>query len=131
MAKGFDKHQQRHYILSEFGKDLARRSGSRCELCETAHTALRPYEVPPIPHEPHIDQCIFICDDCRKQIDSPKHRDNDYLRCLNRSAWSEIPAIQVMAIYLLQSLSKEIWAEDLLDQLYLTPEVEQWLDQLK
>jgi protein PhnA len=128
MTKGYDKHQHRHDALSQFGKALARRSGSHCELCDAGNTPLRVFEVPPVPADADFERCIFICDRCKEQINSPKKRDPKYLRCLNRSVWSEIIPVQVMALYLLTQLADEEWAQDLLDQVYLQPEIEQWLN---
>ncbi len=47
MAKGLDKHRERLEAVALFGKDLTRRSGSKCELCETSNVKLQIYEVPP------------------------------------------------------------------------------------
>ncbi len=52
--------------------------------------------------------------------------------CLYGAIWSEVPAVQVMAVRLLQQLAaKEIWAIDLLDQAYLTEEVQVWDDAIE
>ena len=48
MAKGLDKHRERLEALALFGKDLTRRAGSKCELCETAGVKLQIHEVPPV-----------------------------------------------------------------------------------
>lgn len=131
MNKGYDKHQHRHDTLSQFGKDLARRSSSRCELCDSANVALRVHEIPPIHHEAKFEHCIFICDHCKEQIEKPKKRDANYLRCLNRSAWSETAAVQVAALSLLQELIDEDWARELLEQVYIIPEIADWLQKVK
>lgn len=125
MAKGFDKHQERKAQVSMFGKNLVRRSGSCCELCGTGGS-LEIYELPPVPSEPDYDRCLFICSTCREQLDNPKRISPDHWRCLNNTIWSETAAIQALSIRMLRKLSGENeWAEELLDQVYPDPEVEE------
>jgi len=129
MAKRFDQFQERKQKVSMFGKDLVRRSKSCCELCGESGVKLQVYEVPPVHEEPEFESCVFICDTCLEQIDNPKRVDTGHWRCLNNSVWSEIPAVQVASIRMLRTLAKsEIWAEDLLDQAFLDPEIEEWCD---
>lgn len=133
MAKGRDKHQERLQALSLFGKDLARRASSKCELCEAAGVKLQTVEVAPVPKQPDFDHCLLACDDCREQLliaeKSPKRIDSNHWRCLNTAVWSELPMVQVSAVLLLKQIanSGEDWAADLLEQCYLTPEVEDWI----
>jgi protein PhnA len=127
MVKRLEKHQQRVEQLDRFGKDLARRSGRRCELCGSAGVKLKIHEVPPIGQEPDFDRCILICETCQQQIDQPKRMDSNHWHCLSQAAWSDIPAVQVMAVLLLRQLPNQDWARELLEQLYLTPETEAWL----
>jgi protein PhnA len=132
MSKGHERHQERHYGLSLFGKDLVRRSSSHCELCGAQGVKLRIYEVSPLPQEPDFDHCTMICEDCLSQINNPKIRDHNHWRCLNQSIWSEIPAVKVLAIAMLQKMAEEErWAVELLEQLYLQPEDQAWLEQVK
>ena len=48
--------------------------------------------------------------------------------CLNHAVWSEVPAVQVMSVRLLRRLTgtKQHWAEELLEQAYLEPDLEEW-----
>lgn len=129
MARGREAHEDRLQQLSSFGKELARRSKSRCELCGES-TSLAIYEVPPV-SEPDLSHCVMLCQTCRDQLaqlDQPQHLDANHWLCLNESAWSEVPAVQVLAWRLLNKLS-EGWSQDLLDQLYLEPEVQAWAAQ--
>ena len=128
MAKGRDKYQARLETLNWFGRKLARRSGSACELCAATGVKLAAWEVAPIPDEPDIDKCIFICDTCRTQLENPKRIDPHHWMCLYTSAWSEIPAVQVVSVRMLRSLTAESWTSDLLDQLYMPDEVQAWLE---
>lgn len=130
MAKGLDKHLHRQSTLNAFGKDLARRSKGRCEMCGAHGTPLQIHEVPPVPSEPDFDHCILLCENCTSQLDKPKNIQPDHWRCLNTAVWSEIPAVQVIAVHTLKHLSDQSWAIELQEQLYLTPEIEAWLERV-
>lgn len=131
MAKGYQRHQERLKALSSFGRDLARRSRSSCELCNTSGVKLMIFEVPPTPDEPEYEHCIFICDTCKDKIDNPPQMDPAHWHCLYSAIWSEVPAVQVMAVWLLRKLpASESWVADLLDQAYLEPETQEWADQV-
>ncbi len=128
MAKGFEKDQERKAILNSFGKDLARRAKSKCELCEE-QSSLAIYELPPVTSEPEYENCIFICDTCRENINDLKDRQANHWRCLNATLWSETPAVQVMAIRLLQRLAPEhSWANDMLEHAYPSEEIMAWVN---
>ena len=127
MAKGKEAHQARLNELNSFGKDLAKRCKSKCELCG-ASTSLSIFEVHPV-SEPDFDHCVMICDVCREQVEEPKKFNINHWHCLNETAWSEVPAIQVLVWRLLNSqLSTEAWAQDLKDQLYLDEEIVEWAE---
>ena len=128
MSTGYQGKFQRQNMLSRFAKDLVRRSRSKCELCEKSGAKLEIYELPPLADEPHPDACLFICESCLKQIDTPKKMIPSYWRCLNNALWSEVPAVQVMSVRMLRRLAKndQHWAEELLEQAYLEPELEEW-----
>lgn len=128
MAKGLDKHQARHSELTSFGKDLARRSKSHCELCSAHGVKLSIFEVPPIPKEPEFEHCVFICENCQEQIEKPKRINVNHWHCLHTSAWTEIEALQVLAVLMLNKIKNDAdWAAELLDQLYLSNEVQEWV----
>lgn len=128
MAKGLEKHQARLTQLSLLGKDLTRRSGSKCELCESSGVALRPYPVPPEEGEPAVETCVFACDTCREQLEKPKRLDTDHWRCACQSVWSEVPAVQVLSARVLDRLGKtELWAREALEDVYFEEEVEEWI----
>lgn len=129
MARGLDQHKERQRILSSFGKDLARRSKSSCELCEAREVKLEIYEVPPVLSEPEYESCIFICETCTEQIKNPKRMDTNHWRCLNNAVWSELQPVQVVALRTLRHLSQtESWASDLLEEAYFDEEVIDWAD---
>jgi len=103
---------------------LLARSESRCELCG-ATDGLVVYGVPPDPDE-SPDKSVLVCGTCRDQIETPDNIDVHHWRCLNDSMWSQLPAVQVMAWRLLNRLSAEGWAQDLLDMLYLDEDTLTW-----
>jgi len=119
------------HALSLFGKDLVRRAKSSCELCGASETSLKIYEVPPVPTEPDYDHCIMVCEICSNQIEKPGTIDANHWRSLSNVIWSEIAAVQVLAVGLLRLLAdKHPWATELMEQLYLSAEIEDWLDRL-
>lgn len=131
MAKGLDKHQNRISELNVFGKDLARRARSHCELCDASGVKLNTFEVAPIQATPDFDDCILICDICTEQLNNPKRIDADHWRCLNKSMWSEVAIVQVTAMRMLRVLAeKHDWAEDLNEIAYLESEVEERINKL-
>lgn len=104
--------------------DLIARSGAVCELCESSDT-LSVYNIPPVT-EASADNSILLCKNCLEQITGAKPMDANHWRCLNKSMWNEVPAVQVMAWRLLDGLRHEGWPQDLLDMLYLDEEVLAW-----
>ncbi len=126
MAKGLDKHKARIGALNAFGKDLARRAKGHCEMCGASDVKLHTYEVEPVADEPDFDHCLLACDTCAEQMDNPKRINADHWRCLNTAIWSEVPAVQVAAVHQLKRIDQP-WARELEEQLYLTPEIEEWL----
>ncbi len=106
---------------------LLQRSGAKCELCASEEN-LTAYSLPP-ENEASADKSILVCTTCSGQIANPETMDANHWRCLNDSMWNPEPAVQVMAWRLLNKLSAtESWAQDLLDMLYLEPEVLGWAE---
>ena len=129
MSKGSEKHQVRISDLNSFGKDLARRCKSHCELCDNHGVKLTIHEVPPVPKEPELDHCIFICEQCNEQITFPKRLGINHWHCLHASIWSEVPAVQVMAVLMAKRIAdKADFAEELLDQIYLEEPIQTWIE---
>ena len=129
MSKGSEKHQARLNELNSFGKNLARRCKSHCELCATHGMRLVIHEVPPVPNHADFEHCIFICEKCQEQIEKPKRLDINYWHCLHTCIWSEVPAVQVMAVLMAKRIcDKADFAEELLDQVYLEEPISQWIE---
>lgn len=104
---------------------LITRSEGKCELCR-GQEGLAVKEVSP--SDGTVQQCIYVCESCKKQIDAPDLMDVNHWHCLNESAWSQEPAVQVMAWRLLSRISSESWAQDLMDMLYLEDDVKNWAE---
>lgn len=127
MAKGFDKAQERKQALSLFGKDLARRSKSTCELTGEAGVALKIYEIEPVPSLPEFDNCLFLSESAIEQLENPaKKLIPDQWRHLNELIWSELPQVQLMSVRILSyiaSKSAQSWAQEVIDEAYLDEEI--------
>jgi protein PhnA len=128
MAEGQEIRARKNVDLTSLGRSLTRRAGSRCELCDSAGVPLSPVEVPPYPEEPDADHAVLLCRRCREGATGRKLDGADW-RFLERAAWSDVPAVQVIAVLLARRLrgSGVGWAREILDSLYLAPEVEHWL----
>lgn len=128
MSKGLDKHHHRLGTLNQFGKDLVRRSKGACELCGATHVHHVIHEVEPLGEAPRFEQCILICETCKVQLDQPRRMEPEHWHFLAAAVWSDIPAVQVTAVRMLRRLEREDWARELLDQIYLAPEIEAWVE---
>lgn len=129
MAKGYDTHQSRVTALQALGKDLARRAKSKCELTGASGIPLRAYEVPPVSAEPEIDRTLLISEACLAVLEHPKTLSGQEWRCLAETVWTDMPAIQVVSWRLLTVLAvKEDWAREVLDGVFLEPDVQAWAD---
>ena len=102
---------------------LAKRSGSKCELCGSTGN-LKVYEVPPATG--NMEDAIYACPRCLSQIEKKDVLDSAHWQCLATSMWSEVPAVQVMAWRMLNRLRGESWAAENLDMLYLDDEKLAW-----
>ncbi len=104
--------------------DLLSRSHSKCELC-TSSKEISLYEIPPVTK---FDEstALIVCETCKEQIENPEAIDPTHWRCLNESMWSEHQPVQVMAYRMLSQLREEVWAQDLLEQLFLDDSVLEW-----
>lgn len=72
------------------------------------------------------DSSLIVCATCRGQIENPQSLDANHWRCLNTSMWSELTPVQVMTYRMLSLLGNEVWARELLEQLYLDEDNLQW-----
>lgn len=104
--------------------DLQTRSGGQCELC-TANPGKAIYDLSR-DGVSDAQTSVVVCGLCAAQIRDPAKMDRHHWRCLADSMWSPTPVVQVMAWRMLDRLSAEGWARDLLDQLYLDDETLAW-----
>ncbi len=130
MAKGYDKNKKRRDQVALLGKALIRRAKKKCELCEARGVSMSVVEVEPLPAEPDEDRAVIICDSCKALLEQAKP-DANQSRFLETAIWNETPAVQVTAVRLCRKVaaSGAHWAKDLLDNAYLSPETEKWLEQ--
>lgn len=101
------------------------RSNNCCELCESK-SDLEVFEV--VPTDETAERNILICGLCANLLRNTDSEDTDHWRCLNSSAWSPVPAVQVVAYRQLKKLSNLDWAKNLLESIYLEPEILQWAE---
>lgn len=108
---------------------LLQRSDSQCELC-TSNQNLSIFEV--APSDGSSDQSVMVCAVCQEQLNDNSAQDANHWRSLNDSMWSPTPAVQVVAWRQLSKLSAlgEVWAQELLDIMYMEEDVKQWAEAL-
>lgn len=129
MARGYDNYKSRIDLIASFGKELTRRSGSSCELCGASGVSLTVFEVPPVKDDPSASDCVFICGECREQLESPKKFNNFHWRCLTDRVWSETGAVKIISVMILKKISlTENWASDIIDEVYLSEEESELID---
>lgn len=110
------------------GRELTRRSGSKCELCLSGGIKLNVFEIPPVSAEPDPDRCLFLCEKCSSGILNPLKLE-EHWRCLNESIWSETRPVKILSVILLKKISAaKPWAENLLEDVYLDEEDEEWIN---
>jgi hypothetical protein len=126
MATGHDKYYGRRSSADLLGRQLCRRARNRCELCRDS-TSLYVVEVEPVFLEPDLERAVMICERCKRAVENARVRvETEELRFLMESVWHEIPPIQLTSVRLCRRLSLEgvIWASELLEGLYLDPDIE-------
>ena len=100
----------------------------QCELCASTESlsafAVAPYD------DDNADHHALLCATCQAQITQPDRIEPSHWRSLNDSMWSPVPAVQVIAWRQLTALSQqgEVWAQELLDMLYLEDDVREWAE---
>lgn len=102
---------------------LLDRSNQQCELCGGT-SLLQPYRVESV--TARNDDAIVVCEVCAGQLTEDAALDAAHWRCLQGSIWSEHPAVQVASWRMLQRLSDQAWALELLEQAYLQDDVLSW-----
>lgn len=126
MANGLERHLQRREDIFLMGRELGRRSRSRCELCGE-RTSLEIVEVPPLPEDPDPDHALMVCARCRTLVEGGKRKGGaEELRFLCEAIWSELAPVQIVAVRAMRRLSDEgvDWAARALEDLYLDEAIE-------
>lgn len=103
---------------------LRQRANDQCELCKSEDD-LRPFAVAPY-EDDEPEHNVLMCAVCRGQVSGEVELDPKHWFGLQETIWSEVPAVQVVSYRMLDRLSGEGWARDLLDQAYLVDEVMVW-----
>jgi len=106
---------------------LAERSESKCEMCGSSES-IKEIAITPR-NDDSADHMIVACEKCQTEIEDPSLIDVNHWRCLNDSAWSAVPAVQVVAYRMLSKMPQESWAEDLLGMMYMEDETREWAEQ--
>ncbi len=126
MARGYDQFYGRAADVAGLGRALSRRARAHCELCG-ASGSLQVVEIQPAFDEPDPDRALMACERCREAVSSTRgHLPSNELRFLSDVVWSELLPVQLAAVRLLQRLQDDghAWAREVLEGLYLDPEVE-------
>lgn len=97
---------------------LLERANSVCEICGSTTELTNIKATEGLSSE--LDNSVLVCAKCNSQISHSEPLDNNHLRCLNESMWSQEPAVQIIAYRLLTKLAvNETWARDALEMLYI------------
>lgn len=102
--------------------ELLNRAAHKCELCGSEQH-LQVWSVSDAPEGTNSD--VLVCEACAEQLSSGELNSNHW-RCLSDSMWSPVPAVQVQAWRTLKALDAEVWAQELLDMLYLDEDLMAW-----
>jgi len=114
--------------MSLLSTELTARSASKCELCGTT-SDLFPFVVAPKTGS-DVDEQVAICELCHEQIQNPEKADPSHWRCLNDSIWNPTVSVQVLSYRMLQNMSDQNWAQDLLGMVYLDEDAMEWAESL-
>ena len=112
-------------IIMSIEKELQKRGNSICELCgaKDAETA---FAIPASPGN-KLEHHLLLCTTCKAQMDNIEMADPNHWRCLNESVWSENSAVKIVSWRMLHKLKTTVeWANDLIDQAYLTEDELEW-----
>lgn len=115
------------FSAHDFTNELKIRSGDICEICRNKDV-LEAVEVSSTNKETSLHTCVFLCATCQKGVAEPESIDAYHWNCLQEAIWSELPAIQVLAWRICHSQATEGWAQDLLSQIYLDEDTQEWAE---
>ena len=106
--------------------DLMERAEGACELCRSNANLLGVS----VDHDGALDlsKRVLTCDACRLGIESTEPLDSAHWYCLQESIWSGEPAVAVLAYRLLHRVEGQVWATNLLGEVYLEDDVRAWAE---
>lgn len=132
MAKWTGKSKARKNNVTEFGKEMVRRSKSRCELCGESGRSLSVYEIGKTEEEADFERCIHVCNDCKNTIKKLNKANENDLRFLNHAIWSEENTVKAAALHIISEIEqKHFWIDELIDMIYVDSELEQICERMK
>jgi protein PhnA len=111
----------------DFKIELSKRSDNRCEIC-SATDSLDAVEVASVKKDISLDTCVLLCETCRKGTEKPASVNSYHWTSMQEAIWSEVPAVQVLSWRICNALSTEAWAQDLLSQMYLDEDTQEWAE---
>lgn len=111
---------------SDVDKAVTDRAGGNCELCGAA-AGLQVLAVPPM-NTSAAEGNLLVCEVCAPQIAGEAVLDEKHWFCLRQSVWSEVPVVQVVSLRMLKRLGEAGWAQELVGQVYVSDEVQAWVD---
>jgi len=116
MAKGYQKHHARLDAITLLGKDLARRAGRACELCESRDDC-RPFDTD-ADAAPSLDTLTLLCGGCRDLLGRAGKVPPDHLRFVAAHAWTDRAALRHVVLTLLEPLSED-WAREAVENVQM------------
>jgi len=119
MAKGQQMHQEHRDAVQQFGKQVGKRAGFRCEWCE-GNDGLKLWEYRP-DQEPEQESLALLCEPCRELV-TAKKPDPHRLRSIRNALWSNIPAVAEGAALVL-ARSNEPWAREAIEESFIDEEL--------
>ena len=112
MARGKEEHQAYLAALSGLGRELARRSRSRCEL-SGEKGRLEPFDLLGPTADPDLDHVLLVSAEVAEHLQG-KGLDRDVLRYTENAVWNESPLIRRAAVRILENLDQP-WARDAIE----------------
>lgn len=112
MAKGRDKHQNYLGALNLLGKELARRSGRKCELSEQSGSLVI-HDLESSKVAPQLDHVVLVSESIKATLDGGVV-DATELRFLENAVWSTVLPVRRAAVCLLERID-EPWAKEAID----------------
>ncbi|MDG0969568.1 MAG: PhnA domain-containing protein [Porticoccaceae bacterium] len=107
---------------------LQTRSNNACELCSSIES-LNSFAV--TSYKDTSNHFVVVCNTCEKQLTQATSLDESHWRCLHDSMWTQVPVVQVLIWRILSQLDKVLWAQDLLEMLYLEDDTLDWAKALE